>query len=424
VKGFSRRQWLKGLAWLPPGLSTLVPRLEIAAAEGEPPKRIVFVLFPNGVIQRGWDPTGTATDFALGPTMRALQPHKNDLLILRGLDMSPKPSGPHSGHAMLLSNRLPQGNRRMGMGVTLDQTLGQEIGKENRFSSLELAVVPNTGDNSYRREFSYRGARDPVPWEFDPFAFYARLVGMQDGEEAAKRLLTRRQSVLDRVRADLARAQSKLGMRDRMLLDQHVQSLREVERAFVAASVGCSDAKDPGKPLDVKAHRNYVEIGQVQTDLLVNALACDATRVATFVWSGPTSGQRFTWLGENNPHHAMSHNPGEERDGLLKIDRWYVDQFAGLIEALKARDEIGGGSLFANTLLVLANPLSDGNRHQKTNLPIVMAGGGWHFKTGRQLDFGGTPHGRWLVSIAQAMGLSIERYGDPETSKGPLDGLV
>jgi hypothetical protein len=158
-------------------------------------------------------------------------------------------------------------------------------------------------------------------------------------------------------------------------------------------------------------------------DVMVAALACDATRIGSLVWSTPASTQTFPWLGDfGNNHHLLSHDASKV-EALIQINTWYSEQHAKLIAKLKAVPEAGGGTLFDNTLIFFANPLSDGNAHRKIDLPLMLAGGKWAFKTGRYVDFKSMSHGHLLVSIAHAMGVEVPSFGAPETGTGPLTGL-
>jgi hypothetical protein len=169
---------------------------------------------------------------------------------------------------------------------------------------------------------------------------------------------------------------------------------------------------------------NYREMADLQVDVMVSAFACDATRIGTLVWSGPTSTQTFPWLGDfGNNHHLLSHDPNAT-EALIKIGIWYAEQHAKLIDKLKAVPEPGGGTLFDNTLIFFANSLSDGNAHRKVDLPLILAGGKWAFSTGRYIDFKSQAHGHLLVSLAHAMGVEVASFGQSETGTGPLSGLT
>ena len=171
----------------------------------------------------------------------------------------------------------------------------------------------------------------------------------------------------------------------------------------------------------------FPAIGAHQRDLLVTALACGRTQVASQQWSRSVSQTRFTWLGIQESHHDLSHRPDDDldaQDKLLRINNWYAGQFAALIAALKAVPE-GSGTLFDNCLLLWCNELGRGNTHSRDNAPFVLAGSaGGALRTGRYLEYADVPHNDLLVSILNVMGVPDTVFGKPEWCSGPLTDLA
>jgi len=404
-------------------LTPFLPILNSRAQANGAPKRFLFCFLDNGTIHSEWKPQGTETNFTFKRILAPLEAHKQDLLVLSGLDLVPEPAPPHSGHPQLLSNVAADLTRfRLSPGITLDQFIANQRKDMTRFGTLELGIVPFGGDDFYTRELLFRGPYEPVPCEPSPYAAFDRIFGARD-DATALRLGTKRKSIFNGVSKDLAQLRAELGVEDQALLDRHAESLVELERRFTQGQAACAGPNMGTEQLDFRSMANYQEMAELQTDLMVAALACDATRIGSLVWSGPTSTQTFPWLGDfGNNHHLLSHDPGATEQ-LIKIGIWYSEQHARLIDKLKAVPEPGGGTLFDSTLILFANPLSDGNAHRKVDLPLILAGGKWHFRTGRYLNFGSTPHGHLLVSIAHAMGVEVDAFGNPETGTGPLSGL-
>ncbi|BCD99062.1 DUF1552 domain-containing protein [Marinagarivorans cellulosilyticus] len=408
-------------------LAPFLPVLESRAQDGAPPKRILFCYQANGTVHQEWKPSGIGADFEFNRILAPLENHKKDLLVLSGLDLEPEPAKPHSGHPQLFSNVPADMDRfRLCPSITLDQYIAQQRQDNTRFSTLELGIVPFGGDDFYTREILFRGPYDPVPWEPSPYAAFDRVFGTQGGagnSDGIDKRLALRQRILDGVKNDLNRLQSKLGMEDRALMQRHEESIVQLENRF-RQSVSICDGPNLGEPLDFRSVANYREMAQLQMDMMVSAFACDATRVGTLIWSGPTSTQPFPWLGDfGNNHHVLSHDPNQI-EALIQINTWYSEQHKVLIDKLKSVPEPGGGTLFDNTVIFFANPLSDGNAHRKIDLPLMLAGGKWHFNTGRYIDFESKPHGHLLVSLAHAMGLDIDSFGEPETGTGALNELL
>ena len=175
---------------------------------------------------------------------------------------------------------------------------------------------------------------------------------------------------------------------------------------------------------------DFAAIGALQIDLMVMALACDITRVASLQWSRALSATRFSWLPSpiTEGHHDLSHRGDDDAsavDKLTRINQWYASQLARLIAKLKAVPE-GDGTLFDHTLILWCNELGKGNTHSRVNAPYVLAGSaGGALATGRFLTFeGDVPHNNLLLAILQLMGLPDTTFGNPDWCTGPLPGLV
>ena len=163
-------------------------------------------------------------------------------------------------------------------------------------------------------------------------------------------------------------------------------------------------------------------------DLLVNGFANDMTRVATLQYSNSVGGTRMKWLGIQEGHHQMSHDPDLKVDSvekLTQINIWYAQQLHYLAEQLANTKEPGTDrSLLDGTLIVWANELGKGNSHTLDDIPFLMIGNAPGFELGRYKDFGGVPHNRLLMSLAHAFGHKIETFGEKKLSvDGPLTAL-
>ena len=405
-------------------LAPFLPILNSRAQAAGPPKRFLFCFQDNGVIHSEWKPGGTETAPIYKRILAPLEAHKQDLLILSGLDLTPEPAPPHSGHPQLLSNVPADLNKfRMSPSITLDQFMAQQRKDATRFATLELGVVPFGGDDFYTREILFRAPYEAVPVEPSPYAAFARVFGATADPGTGMLQTTKRQSIFNGIKGDLTSLRAELGVEDQALLDRHAEAIADLEKRAMQPQAMCKGPDQSAAQLDFKSMANYREMADLQMDVMVAALACDATRIGTLDWSGPTSTQTFPWLGDfGKNHHLLSHDAAAT-EPLIQISTWYSEQFAKLIAKLKAVPEPGGGTLFDNTLIFFGNPLSDGNAHRKVDLPLMLAGGKWHFKSGRYVNFGSKPHGQLLVSIAHAMGVEVATFGNAETSMGPLAGL-
>jgi Protein of unknown function (DUF1552) len=320
-----------------------------------------------------------------------------------------------------------------GGGQSVDQYIADEIAKDvvTKFKSLELGVQVRSA--SVWSRMSYAGPDQPVPPREDPNQNFADFFGEIDSDPFALQLIRRRRkSVLDAVMEDQSAFQQRLGYEDKLKLEKHLQSIRDRERRLeVTASFGeaCST---PGADLpgaSFEQNDMYPVTGKAQMDLLVMALACDLTRVASLQWSRSVSGVRFTWVPQalDEGHHGLSHYDDSDANAkadLLEINKWYSQQFAYLLGQMDAIQE-GDNTLLDNTVVVWVNELGIGNTHTRRDIPSILAGGcQGYFKTGQHIDFGGEPHGRLLVSLTHAMGKPVNSFGVAQYSQGPLSGLA
>jgi hypothetical protein len=172
---------------------------------------------------------------------------------------------------------------------------------------------------------------------------------------------------------------------------------------------------------------NTPEISRMQINLLVNSFANDMARVATLQYMRSVGEARMNWLGVQEGHHTLSHEPDNNADAQAKLDKintWFAGEFAYLAQRLAETPEPGGvgGSMLDNTLLVWTNELGKGNSHTLDDIPMVLLGGGGDFTMGRALTLDKVPHNRLWMTIAKAMGHDLQTFGNTALSQGgPLD---
>lgn len=421
------------------GAAALLPR-GVARADNTPPKRVVFVFSANGTIYDQWVPSGSETSFTLSTILKPLAPFQRKLVVLDGIDVKSARNGPGDDHMkgmghMLTGTELLPGNTQGGAGtpagfaggISIDQRIVKDVGTSTRFPSLELGVFVNSSDVWSR--MIYAGANQPLPPMEDPVKVYARIFSsaQQSAAELAK-LMKRRQSVLDHVQGTLTTLGGKVSADDRVRIQQHQESVREIERQLLAQAAACTPPAMPMQ-LSLNDENNYPAVGKLQMDMLVTALACDQTRVASLQWSHSVSQIGFPFLGITQGHHDLSHKDDSDtasQDALVKINTWYAEQFAYLLGKLDAVMEPDGTTLLDNTMVVWVNELAKGNIHSHNPLPVVIAGSCQKaIRTGRYVKFAQSqPHNNLLVSIANAMGVPLTTFGNPAYCTGSLTGLA
>jgi hypothetical protein len=439
----SRRTVLRGAgaAVALPLLDAMLPRY-LFAGEPEAPLRLVFLCVPNGIHMPEWTPKTEGALDALPPILEPLAPHAKDVQVLSGLaldgarDHGDGPGDHARSGAAFLTGAHPK--RTMGAdlraGVSVDQVAAAKLGETTRLPSLELggepAMTSGQCDNlyscAYSANISWKTESQPMSKEVDPRLAFERLFGGPDnGEtatERAERLFLRR-SVLDAALADATRLGSKLGTTDRRKLDEYLTAVRETEKRIdrvakegdLSAPAGAT--RPPSYPAD------YRERIGIMDDLIVLALQSDATRVVTFLVANEQSNRTYGFLGVPDAHHEISHHGGDpvKQGKLAKINRFHVERVAYLLEKMKSVKE-GDHTLLDRTALVFGSGISDGDRHNHDDLPILLCGRlGGSLSPGRHVRFpADTPLCNLYLALLDRVNVRVAKFGD---STGRLAGI-
>ena len=401
-------------------------RGEARADSSKPARRLVIFFSPNGTVPKRWRPSGSGASFSFPPgsILEPLEPVKQDVIVCDGIDFVGV-SNHEGGMAAMLTGGGGVGSSSAGMSI--DQYVAARIGQADRFPSLELGVQTSAWGGNVQTRMCYGGPGVFVPPDDDPGSVYNRLFGdLVEGGDAVDKVLLRRKSILDLVKGDIEKLQPRLGAFEKQKLEAHLDAVRKMELGLEGSGAVGSCSKPPKPSLSASDGPSFPAVGAAQMDLLVTALACGMTRVASLQWSHTVGPHVFSWLGLGEGHHALSHIDDSNTAGVeqyVKAERWYAEQFASLLDRLKKTPDPAGGSLLDSTLVVWAKEMGDGRLHDCFSVPFVLAGGGV-FQPGRYLKFGGVPHQKLLVSICQAMGLTNQTFGDATKGQGPLDGLL
>ena len=448
--GLTRRHFLRGVGVgialpffgsLRPAQLFAESELKLATTATGAPLRTAFVYFPNGAIPSAWWPTGEGTDFKLSRTLAPLEPLRNEVQILGGLDQKTAEPGPDGAgdHArasgtFLTGVRLRKSATDIHAGVSFDQVLAKEYGHLTRFPSLELSceAAPRTGNCdsgyscAYQFNLAWSSPTTPKAPESNPRLVFERLFGAGKPGERQANLERRRQedrSVLDFVLDDARAMQQRLDGHDKQKLDQYLTSVREIETR-IRKSQQMGDAKDPGVETPAGVPSDYPAHVQLMCDLMVLAFQTDSTRVATMLFAHDGSNRSFDHIGISEGHHDLTHHQNRQDwiDKVADIDLWYAKQFAKLLEKMKAVKDADGTSLLHNSMIVCGSGNADANRHTHTNLPMLLAGaGGGALKPGRYVKHGSKPAANLFLGLAKAAGIAkLDRFGD---STAPLSDI-
>ena len=334
----TRRQFLRGLG-LSTALLPFLPPFHRLRAEGSPSKmqRFVFVFSPNGTIpDEFWpDNPGSGDAFKLKRILAPLEPFKDRLLTLKGL--SNKVRGDGDGHmrgmsCLLTGIELLPGNIQGGSdtpagwasGLSIDQELGNYFRSRpetaTRFSSLELGVAVSNRADPWTR-WVYAGANQPLAPLSNPYDVFDKLYGQVKDRESLG-------SVLDELTDDLKDLKTHCSSMEKSLLEQHSTFVREMETGLQAADAQRLRHAAPSLEVGIDLDNDGMpQVTAMQSDLLVNAFANDLCRVASFQFTNSVGQARMKWLGINDNHHGLSHDPDlnvDSKEKLTKINIWFA----------------------------------------------------------------------------------------------------
>jgi hypothetical protein len=440
-----RRTFLRGLGTvlaLPAlqAMSPLAAAVSGVAGPARPPRRMAFIYIPNGANMADWTPKAEGTDFQLPYILEPLQPYQQDLLVLTGLTHDKaRPNGDGAGdHARASATFLTACQARktdgadIRVGVSADQVAAARLAGQTRFASLELGCdrskLSGNCDSGYSCAYSFNIAwktpTTPLPPETDPRQVFERLFAggsPEENAEARARRQRHERSLLDFVLEDARKLQRQLGATDRRKLDEYLTAVRELEQRIENAEKFQAALPAYDRPSGVPA--TYAEHLRLMFDLLTLAFQTDTTRIATFILAHDGSNRPYPFLGVREGHHDLSHhgNDEEKKKKIARINRFHVEQFAYFLGRLKSVRE-GEGTLLDHCMIVYGGAISDGNRHNHDDLPVLLAGrGGGTLETGRHVRYPkDTPMANLYLSMLERMGTPVERLGD---STGPLARL-
>lgn len=433
MQSFNRRSFIKN-AGISAAAFPFLGNLDALAlpGKGAPKQRMVIFFSPNGVVPESFWPNEDGENFLLKEILSPLEPFKKQTVVMNGV--CDKVRGDGDNHmrgigCLLTGVELLPGNVQGGShtpagwanGLSIDQEIKNHLQKADatrtRFGSLELGVlVPDRADTWTR--MSYSSANKPITPIDDPYQLFSKLYGQAKDKEILG-------SVLDPVIADLKKISALVGKEDRKILEEHTGFVREMEKELRVLKVSQTHAMPKLDPGIREENDNLPKISRMQLDLLHNSLVADFNRIATFQFTNSVGGARMKWLGIDEGHHQLSHEPDTNKvavEKLVKINKWFCEEIAYFAKKLQDTPEPNGqGSMLDNTLLVWTNELGKGNSHTLDNIPFVMVGGNLGWKAGRSLKFPRIAHNRLLMAMAHGFGHTIPSFGNPEYCKdGPL----
>lgn len=461
----SRRLFLGGSAVVVglPFLESVMPSTAEAAITSSP-KRLLYVWIPNGIWMDNFRPTEVGEGYKMPPSLAALEPHRADFSIVTGLNNSPAQPDQAGDHASGTSGFITcihalKSATDIRLGISADQIAAQSLverGIRTRLPSLQLGIdgggtaggCDSGYSCAYSRNISWSDATTPQPKITNPQQAFNRIFEGYDPNASAADVAKRQaydKSVLDYVTADIGSLNAKLGKTDRVKLDQYLTGVRALEQQLTnTSSSSCMKGTTPSDKI-----ADYPSHVKSMLDLMVLAFQCDATRVTTFMLGNAGSNQTYPFLTAegkpiNRAHHEISHHGGNTTNiaQLIAINTWTFERVAYLLEKMKAVTEgPNGENMLTNSSVFVSSDVSDGNMHNHSDMPIILAGhGGGMFNPGRHIRYGvplsapswkskptpsDVPVANLLLSTLQTVGATTLK-GKPVTlgdGTGPLTEL-
>jgi hypothetical protein len=432
-----RRTFLRGV-----GATLALPMLDsmvsaMARTPVNPARRFGVVYVPNGMVMPNWTPKTVGAGFEITPTLKPLEPFRDQLLVLTGLHGVPG-GGAHAGRSTAFLTGVTSAEGRtssktgeyaLQAGVSADQIAARELGKHTQLASLELALESRDVSGScdvgyacaYTNTIAWRSENTPLPMEYNPRVVFEQLFGDSGSTDQRSRLarIHENKSVLDSVKEKIGSLERGLGPGDRLRVDEYLDAVRDVERRIQKAEEQSAQALPVvAQPAGIPV--SYAEHARLMFDLQLLAYQSDLTRIITFMMAREISGRTYPEIGVPDSHHPTSHHREDPEllGKISKINLYHVTLFSEYVEKLRLTPD-GDGSLLDHMMLIYGAGMSNSNRHDPSNLPIALLGGGAGVKGGRHLKVAeDTPMPNLLVTLMDRLGVPLETIGN---SNGKVD---
>ncbi|MCO8124564.1 DUF1552 domain-containing protein [Stieleria sp. TO1_6] len=421
----TRRQLLQG-AGVTLALPFLQSQTPVQAAENErrlapesdgKPRRAVFICNNLGLHMPYFVPEQTGFDYTPSPYLEVLGDLRKQMTVFSGIS-HPSVDGGHAAEKSFLTAAPHPGSGSFRNSISVDQLVAESLGSQTRIPSLVLSA--NGGGS-----LSWTRSGVPIPGEESPSKVFRKLFTPGSSAEIDDQITRLRQgaSVMDMVMNEAANLRKKLSRHDREKFDEYTTSVREVEQEMMRQQEWERKPKpqvDAKEPTDIRDQADTIGRSKLMYDLIALALQTDSTRIATVMSVGWFAVPPIAAVTEG--YHTLSHH-GKNKEKLAQlaiIEKQHLGilrDFLAKLDATKEEDD----TLLDRTMVLFGSDLGNASSHNNTNVPVVLAGGG--FKHGQHLGFDRTnnePLSNIYVSMLQRMGLPIDRFG---SSTGTIRGL-
>jgi hypothetical protein len=432
-KHISRRTFLRGSGAMValPFLDAMVPaQTPVRNSAAAPKTRFACFYVPHGATMDKWTPAAEGSGFAFTEILKPLEPFRDHVNVISGLahpyvagaggsDVSAGANHTRAA-AVFLTGAVPERGPQAHLGVSADQVAARHIGQDTPLPSLELSIEESVlaceaaFSCAYRNSISWKSPSDPLPMQSNPRLVFEKLFG--DGSTSAERRARRQESrsLLDSVMEQVATLQKDLPAGDRRRLTQYLDDVREVERRIQRAEASVrDDVTLPDVPAGVPP--TFQEHLKLLMDLQIIAFQSEITRVSTLMFARELSTATYPETTIRDPFHNLSHHSNDRgnMDRFAQLNTYHMTKFAYFVEKLKGIPD-GDGTLLDHSLVLYGSSLSDGNQHNFSPLPLILAGSAsGQVKGGRHLQFPKDTHmSNLLLAMLDKLGVRQETFGD------------
>lgn len=373
-------------------------------------RRFVAVGNLLGFQQKHFFPETEGKNYEETRLLKPLAANREHMTIYRGLDHGIK-GGHFAVHTFLSGVLHHESQNRPDGNVTIDQFIADEVGTETRYPSL---TIGSEGGIHGGCQLSWTKSGVRVPPITGPAELFEKLFVTDSKERRVQKAQENKlqASILDSVMEDANRLSKRVNHEDKDKLDEYFTSIRDVEKRLEVRQRWVDQPK-PKAPFEKPADRNTVEDLPMLYEMMALALQTDSTRIATLEIGGCFLPQD---LGIDKSYHGLSHHGNDEESigHLLTLETYQIEHFGKFLTRLAGIQD-GEQTLLDSTAVLFGSGMGNGNSHTNTDLPIVLAGGGYSHGEYRKVPSKGAgkvPLSNLFVDIAQRMGVEKDAFNE------------
>jgi hypothetical protein len=419
-KHLSRRTVLRGAgaALALPLLDAMIPANTALAQTAAAPKlRLGFVYVPHGIVFDKYAPADVGKGFTPSLILEPLAANKQHITVVSNLrnrpGESPDPHGIKAGTWLRCVS--PANGPTPDDGTSIDQLAARAWAADTPFASIELGTAGAGGNNgSFASTIAFRTPSQPLPMESNPRKLFYRLFGQGDTAEERVSIVNETDSLLDLVGDNAAALRRELGASDRLLMDQYLDSVREIEQQVQKLQAQDFTGIDiPDAPVGVPGQ--FPAHVAMMFDLMALAYQANLTRVQTFMIDREVSMRTYNHIGVSDAFHPLSHhqNNPEKLDKLARVQQWHMSTFAAFVDKL-ANTPDGDGSLLDHVAILYGSGMGNSDLHDCNRVPAVIAGhamgkiqGDQHIQAAAD-----TPLANLMLTLLDRSNVPVDHFGD------------